>query len=153
MDHHTLDIYPNPREKAPLYINEPWIIDETMERQTTEPSDAADNIRIYVPIDLNHDAILRKLRNVISKYGDVDWRNESNIMVDVGLLVYQLEIYDQVHFVRHPAGVLKQPGEEKHSTEATTLVRDFIRELEKINSTGDTFPYDVIEKLKKEYDL
>jgi hypothetical protein len=24
MEHHNLDPYPEPREKAPLYVNEPW---------------------------------------------------------------------------------------------------------------------------------
>ena len=33
MEHHDLDIYPIPREKAALYINEPWLIDKSiMER-------------------------------------------------------------------------------------------------------------------------
>lgn len=33
MEHHDLDIYPIPREKTALYINEPWLIDKSiMER-------------------------------------------------------------------------------------------------------------------------
>lgn len=26
MEHHDLDVYPIPREKTPMYINEPWLI-------------------------------------------------------------------------------------------------------------------------------
>ncbi|GAB1475500.1 hypothetical protein MASR2M70_03320 [Bacillota bacterium] len=27
---HKLDIYPIPKEKAPMFINEPWLIDKTL---------------------------------------------------------------------------------------------------------------------------
>lgn len=27
MEHYTLDVHPIPKEKMPLYINEPWLID------------------------------------------------------------------------------------------------------------------------------
>ena len=53
MDHHALDIYPNPRDKSLLYINEPWIIDETADMRITDPDSVADNIRVFVPLDLN----------------------------------------------------------------------------------------------------
>lgn len=29
MEHHILDPYPIPKEKAPLYVNEPWLVDKT----------------------------------------------------------------------------------------------------------------------------
>ena len=29
MYHHTLDPFPKPRDKAPLYVNEPWLIDRS----------------------------------------------------------------------------------------------------------------------------
>ena len=29
-EHHDLDIHPIPKEKAPLFINEPWLIDGTL---------------------------------------------------------------------------------------------------------------------------
>ena len=28
--HHTLDVYPIPREKVPMFINEPWLVDQTL---------------------------------------------------------------------------------------------------------------------------
>ena len=153
MDHHVLDIYPNPRDKSPLYINEPWIIDETADMRITDPDSAADNIRVYVPLDLNKEAILRRLRDIKSKYGDVDWRNETSISVEVALLIHQIEIYDQVHYTRHMPKPSTFPGEKVHSAEATQLVKEFVNELEEIDSSGDTFPYEVIEELKQEFDL
>ena len=45
------------------------------------------------------------------------------------------------------------PGEKVHSAEATQLVKEFVKELEEIDSSGDTFPYEVIEELKQEFDL
>lgn len=31
LEHHDLDVYPIPKEKAPMFINEPWLIDELKE--------------------------------------------------------------------------------------------------------------------------
>ena len=153
MDHHNLDIYPEPRDKSPLYINEPWIIDETADMRVSVPDPATDNVRVYVPLDLNRETILRRLQYIKSKYGDVDWRNETSISVEVALLIHQIEIYDQVHYVRHMPKVSTHPGEKIHSVEATSLVKEFIKELEEIDSSGDTFPYEKIEELRKEFDL
>ena len=30
LDHHQLDPYPIPKEKKPLYINEPWLLNKTL---------------------------------------------------------------------------------------------------------------------------
>ena len=153
MDHHNLDIYPIPRDKSPLYINEPWIIDETADMRVSGPDPATDNVRVYVPLDLNRETILRRLQYIKSKYGDVDWRNETSISVEVALLIHQIEIYDQVHYVRHMPKTSTHPGEKAHSVEVTSLVKEFIKELEEIDSSGDTFPYEIIEELRKEFDL
>ena len=66
MTHHPLDVHPIPKETSPLYVNEPWLIDLSILEQAQlitnlrrEPDQKDDNIRIYVPLDLNKDAILR----------------------------------------------------------------------------------------------
>ena len=145
MEHHNLDIYPDPRDKTPLYINEPWLVDEPMYERTVQQPE--DSIRVYVPLDLSKESILRRLLYVKQKYGDVDWRNESYISSEVAQLIHQIEIYDQVHFVRN------MPGVKGHSEKAIGLVREFVKELEEIDSNGDTFPYDEIEELKSEYGI
>ena len=98
MEHHTLDPYPIPKEKTPLYINEPWIADKSLLEypQQSEPDNKDDNIRIYVPMDLNKDAILRRLNRVISNYGEANEANESEFQIDVSMIIAQIDIYDQV---------------------------------------------------------
>ena len=69
------------------------------------------------------------------------------ISIEVGLLINQIEIYDQVHFARHP-----RMG-EKHSAEATALGREFFAELDGIDSFGETFPFEEIAMLREEFGL
>ena len=78
--HHMLDIAPIP-EKV-LYINEPWLIDSSfdgMEKVSEEPDPNPDNVRVYLPLDLNVEAILRRLRYVVYRYGEANEANESNL--------------------------------------------------------------------------
>lgn len=100
MEHHDLDIYPIPREKTALYINEPWLIDKSiMERVQLvtdlkkRPDEESDNIRIYVPLDLNRNAILRRLDSVIYHYGETNEENELDFSMDIEMIISQIEIY------------------------------------------------------------
>ena len=76
------------------------------------PDENRDNIRIYVPLDLNKDAILRRLDSIIFHYGEANEANEFNFAQDVEMLISQIEIYDQTWFVRHI------PESRDHSQEA-----------------------------------
>ena len=99
--HHTLDTKPVP-EKV-LYINEPDLADASINYfgcLNQEEESQADHIRVYVPLDLSADAILRRLRFLIFRYKEANERNEFNFSMDVERLVSQIEIYDQVWFVR-----------------------------------------------------
>ena len=93
-----MDPYPIPREKTPLYINEPWIVDKSLLEYSPhrEPENKEDNIRIYVPMDLNKDAILRRLNRVINHYGEANEENKSEFQIDVSMIIAQIDIYDQV---------------------------------------------------------
>lgn len=148
MEHHRLDPYPIPKEKTPLCINEPWLIDKSLSEypQRREPDVQDDNVRIYIPMDLNHEAILRRLDRVIVHYGEAREENEMEFQLDVGSIISQLEIYDQVWYVRHT------PSEGKHSREAISLVEKFVARLEKIPDGGaECFPFETIDELKREY--
>ena len=106
MNHHNLDAHPIPKEKIPLFINEPWLIDNSLQwRQecgySPEPLDDADNIRVYVPLDICKESILRRLDEVIRQRGPISEKNESDYSNDVITLIEQIEIYDQVWFIRH----------------------------------------------------
>ena len=111
-----------------------------------ELEEKEDNIRIYIPMDLNKDAIMRRLWNVIALYEKASEKNEFNFSQDVNALISQIEIYDQIWFVRH------MPKEGKHSAEAVELVKEFVAQLEEIpDACAECFPFDIIDELKREY--
>ena len=53
------------------------------------------------PWILNKEAILRRLSSLFYHYGKANEENESEFRTDVNMLIYQIEIYDQIWFVRH----------------------------------------------------
>ena len=147
MEHHSLDPYPIPKDVTPLYVNEPWLIDKTLLEfpVNAEPEECSDNVRVYVPLDLNKEAILRRLDRIITHYGEANEENETEFSVDVGMIISQIEIFDQICYVRNI------PEEGKHSNEAVALVGEFIARLESIpDGCAECFPFDAIEELRKE---
>ena len=119
-----------------------------------EEESKADHIRVYVPLDLSADAILRRLRFLVCRYGEANERNEFNFSMDVGRLVSQIEIYDHVWFVRE--GRTRAIGDdsvsEKHSSKAVELVGRFVAELEEIpDGCAELFPFELIDELRSEY--
>lgn len=151
MEHHNIDVHPIPKESQPRFINEPWLIDKSLQwiqpnGYDPAPLPDADNIRVYIPLDICKSAILRRLDEVILHYGAATEANEMDYTYDVVNLIAQIEIYDQIWFIRH------YPKQGKHSMEAIELVKEFVRKLEDIEE-GDSemFPYSTIEKLKKEF--
>lgn len=149
MEHHTLDVYPIPKDKAQLYINEPWLIDRSLlevSNGSAEPEQEQDNIRVYIPLDINKNAILRRLDMLIIHYGEANEKNELDFSIDVDMLVSQIVIYDQIWCVRH------MPENGEHSQEAVDLVRKFIARLEEIpDGCAEIFPFELIDTLRKEY--
>ena len=62
------------------------------------------------------------------------------------MLVSQIEIYDQIWYVRH------MPENGEHSQEAADLVREFIARLEEIpEGSAEIFPFELIDTLREEY--
>ena len=148
MQHHKLDPHPLPKEHSPLYVNEPWIIDKTLlEYQiNAEPDKKDDNVRVYVPLDLNRDAIVRRLNRVISYYGEANEENESEFSTDVNMILNQLEVYDQIWYVRNMA------KEGKHSAEGAALAKEIIQILEDIpDGCAERFPFETIDELRWEF--
>lgn len=68
MEHYSLVPYPIPKNKSSLYINEPWPIDKSLLEYAPhrELEETEDNARIYIPMDLNRESILRRLDRVIA---------------------------------------------------------------------------------------
>ena len=110
------------------------------------PEPAEDNIRIYIPFDINKSAIIRRLFDLIDRYVEANEDNEFNFSSDVDALVSQIEIYDQVWSVKH----MQEEG--SRSKEAIELVEEFIERLEEIPDGGaELFPFELIEKLREQY--
>ena len=149
MEHHTLDVYPIPKDKEPLYINEAWLIDRSLleiSNGSTDPEQEQDNIRVYIPMDINKNAILRRLDMLIIHYGEANEKNEIDFSIDVDMLVSQIEIYDQIWYARH------MTVNSNHSREAVDLVKEFIARLEEIpDGCAELFPFELIDTLRKEY--
>lgn len=97
MKRHELDPYPLPKDENPLLINEPWIIDKSLLEYPVhpEPDDEEDNVRVYVPLDLNRNPILRRIDRIISRFREANEENESEYYAEVNQILNQVEIYDQ----------------------------------------------------------
>ena len=54
MEHHRLDPYPIPKDKTPLCINEPWLVDKSLLEYPPrrEPDEKEDNVRIFAHVIL-----------------------------------------------------------------------------------------------------
>ena len=143
-----------------MFINEPWLIDESIYLESykqmmaaREPEDEEDNRRVYIPLDLNKSAFLRRLEHVLDKFGDITWRNESNAYAEVQKIISQIEIYDQLWFVREGNFKTDENGMiYGHSQHATIVIQEIIKRFEAVDTCED-FPYDIIDELKKEYEL
>ena len=108
---HKLDIHPLPTDV--LYVNELSLAGEAL-YETKQDMDKAltgrtksnggilpdDNVRIYVPMDLNADIIRWQPYSLHSTLGYPTERNESAYCSGVGQVISQLEIYDQVWAAR-----------------------------------------------------
>ena len=153
-EHHELDRNPIPRDKAPLFVNEPWLVDrsyEWIEKWSVEPEMENDNIRVYVPLDINAEAIMRRLRCVIDHYGEANEDNESSFSYDVDQLISQIEIYDQAQLSGNGERGTGENG-SRHSVEAVKLVKRFADELVMIpDGCAELFPFQTVDRLCEEY--
>ena len=153
--HHLLDPWPLPKDRG-LYVNEPWLIDPSLLNQCEtqadldrlkQPDASADNVRIYLPIDLNAKSIIRRLDAVISLFGTATEKNEFEYRLAVDQIIWQLEIYDRVHYLRN---IPRDDGH--HSKEGIVLVEAIIARLEDLPDGGaELFPFDLMDELRQDY--
>lgn len=110
------------------------------------PDVQEDDVRVYVPLDLNRKAILRRLEIIIAHYGFATEENEFSYSGAVDEIISQLEMYDKVCCSRN------MPQKGKHSCKAIAIVQDIIALLEDLPDGGaELFPFELITELKKEY--
>lgn len=104
-------------------------------------------MRIYLPMDLNAEAILRRLDVVIACFGSAKEANEIEYESAVDQIIWQLEIYDQVRFLRSLTD-----EKRRHSKDGMKLAEAIIKRLEGItDECAEFFPFEMIDKLHKEY--
>lgn len=128
--HHKLDIHPIPEEM--LYVNDPSLAvkvayetEDEMEKAVTGKKKSEggilpnDNVRIYVPMDLNADGIMRQLYALYGALGELTESNES---------VYYFGV--------------------RHSRKGIELAGEIINYLEENEGIAECFPYDEVEELR-----
>lgn len=156
--HHNLDIHPIP-DKRHLFINELSLADSIysirfeLKKQVKEALEnpPPDVIRVYVPLDLSPDLIIRRLEYVYTTLGYPDERNEHNYCSEVARVITQLEIFDQIHAVRDPDTAMKGEIGHRHSTEGIELAGRIVSILEEHDGSAECFPYELIDELKAEF--
>ena len=103
-------------------------------------------IRLYTAKSKKSLSIIAVKYEIIAFYKEVNWKNEMDFDEDVSMLLSQLEIYDQIWYVRY------MPPEGGHSREGIALVKEFVSRLEEIpDGCAECFPFDMIEELRQEY--
>lgn len=158
--HHNLDIHPIP-DKTHLFINELSLADSTADIRFVDESQAretlenppSDTIRVYVPLDISPDLIIGRLKHVYDMLGDLNEDNEADFDVEVGRLIAQLEIFDQIHVSRKPYEATKCGIGHRHSAQGIELAGRIVRILEEHEGNAECFPYELIDDLKGEYSL
>ena len=164
--HHDLDITPIP-EKV-LYVNDPimgtiaepynTIDDYEMAKTGKTKAEGGvlpdDNIRIYVPMDLNGSIIMRELHMLYGILGSPDEGNELDFDVLTDKIIEKLEIYDQVWVARDAKNaVCMENSGLLHSKRGIALAQKIIDFLEEDEGCAETFPYETIDRLREEWDL
>ena len=162
--HHMLDIHPFPKDV--LYINEFELVDVVNNYDSEKKYEKAlsgkskkeggvlpdDNVRIYMPVDLNADYIINRLRDVLVSFGSTTEENESALTAEVGRLVSQLEIYDQVWTVRDLKNAYRNtPEGAPHCPQGKELAQKFIDVLMENEGTGDSFPYNIVNGVREAF--
>ncbi|MBQ9154988.1 MAG: hypothetical protein IJ130_14395 [Solobacterium sp.] len=143
MTNHRISFSTYPAEGA-LYLDAPWMVDGFPERPAKDENES-DHIRIYVPVDLSAEAILRRLDRIVWKYGAASEANEWFYSSEVSILQYQIEVYDMVWKERDNIS-------SGHSPQAISLVKRFVGRLEEIpDACAECFPFELIEELSEEY--
>lgn len=159
--HHKLDVDPLPEK--PLYVNDVSLTNNIEYFETKAQHQQAnrcegfpeDNIRVYVPLDINKNFLLRDLSRLYDVLGSPSEENEDNFVSEVGKIVARLEIYDQIwvaHKVEEAVHLANVDAPDTlHSKEAIGAVKEIIKILERNEGCAECFPYEMIETLKHEY--
>lgn len=111
-----------------------------------------DNVRIYVPLDLNDDSIIAQLEQLYEKLGSPTEDNELAYLSGVGRIIRELEIYDQVMTVRDLSNAVQnEPGGVYHSKKGIALAKRMVDIFNADEGTAEMYPFIQIEQLTEEF--
>ena len=167
--HHKIDVHPIP--DSPIYINDlsiattynPYELKRQAELAVTGKTVSKggilpdDNVRVYVPLDINAEYIIGELYSVFGRLGAVSEDNEYEYSSEVRRIITKLEIYDQIHTVRDMKNAVNMAGNSEvgkyHSRKAIAAAKKMVEILEGNEGTAECFPYEIVEELKAEFGL
>lgn len=113
-----------------------------------------DNVRIYLPLDLNADSIMTQLRVVYLELGSPTEETESAFCSRVRYIIRQLEVYDQVMVSRNIGDAIQMaPGGVYHSKNAIDLAKRMVDLMLEDEGCAECYPYDFVEELKEEFGI
>lgn len=102
-----------------------------------------------MPIDLNADNIMQQLNRVYLMLKSPDEENETWFESVVRLLIYQLEIYDQVWVARDVAHTVRNSDSDRlHSRQAIDLAERMLEFLSEDEGAAECYPFEIIEELR-----
>ena len=128
---------------AAIVVDDPSFLDRSigeLEHKETYPH----NLKVYGALDINPEAILRRLDHVLWKFKEVGELNEMQVSSEVCAIIEQMELYD-----RYWSNERNLSG---HCPEVVELAQKIVSMLDSFPNTGtELFPSEEIEYLVKEY--
>lgn len=162
--HHKLDNHPI--SSHAIYVNDlrfandvPYESEAELEKAITGKIKTEggiipdDNVRIYVPMDLNADAIMHQLYMLYDALGPVDEGNEFHYSSGLARIILQLEVYDQAWIARETGKDNQAFSAIGHSLRGIMLAKQLVKYLKANEGVAECFPYEEIEELKEKFDL
>lgn len=126
-----------------IVVDNPLFLDRSigdLDHEETYP----DNIRVYAALDINPEAILRRLDHVLWQFKEVGEHNEMQVSSEVCALIEQMDLYDRYWS--------KKRNLSGHCPEIVELAQKIVSVLDSFPNIGtELFPDEEIEYLVKEY--
>ena len=116
-------------------------------REIEEAKRQPETYTVYVPLIINKERVIQKLRELMERLGDCDYRNETEYKIETDKLIRQIYAFDEL--VKQESGI-----DSRHSKEAVELAQEFVEVLMMMtDDDGETYPYEEILDLSQEYEL
>ncbi|GEM_PF-589748 len=105
-----------------------------------------DNVRIYLPKDINSKSILADLNHLYTQFGDVGENNEEYYSCEVRKPIRFLEIYDSILLENHEIETV-QTDDKVHTKLAQDTTQEMVKIMMENQGWAELFPYEECEQL------